>query len=422
LLNRKIYTPGGLNDILHEECFLKKDLETGMRSLLRTYGYKELEPPTIEYYDVFSGDNDLIPQETMFKFFDQYGRILVLRPDLTISVARITATKLKDCESPIRHFYIGNAYKYNEIGGGKQKEFTQAGVEIIGQSNPESDAEVIATAINTIKSAGLKKFQIDIGQVEFFNGLMDETGLNQEEIDQIRELIDSKDYIGIEEIVAKHNIRKELGELILDLPKLFGSADVIAKAEKITNNERSLNALKNLRNILEIIDDYGFSEYVSVDLSLVPSSNNFKCYTGIIFKGFTYGVGFPILRGGRYDNLLSNFNDDRPATGFSLGINFLMMALDRQKIPSNTLKIDSLVCYNDAGRKTAFKLVKELRKQNLYIEVDLSRKGIEDQREYAKKSNIDGLIYVLNDEDIEVHNLENGEITKTSITKILNKV
>ena len=124
LNNRKIYTPEGFNDILHEECFFKKELESCLRENFRKNGYKELELPIVEYYDVFTGDDDLIPQEEMFKFFDQNGRILVLRPDITIPVARVCATKYKDWEAPLRYFYIGNSYKYNELGGGRQKEFT----------------------------------------------------------------------------------------------------------------------------------------------------------------------------------------------------------------------------------------------------------------------------------------------------------
>ena len=351
----------------------------------------------------------------MFKFFDHRGRILVLRPDITIPVARIAATKYKDRPYPIKFSYIGNMFRYDELGGGKQKEFTQAGVEIIGESSPEADAEVIALAINAVKKAGIKDFQIDIGQVEFFKGIMEETGLSEDDAEQMRALIDSKDYLGIEELVGQYKINEGLKQLILSLPGLFGSADVLDQAEKVTLNERSLRALKNLRQVLDILDDYGLSRHVSVDLGMLQSINY---YTGIIFRGFTYGVGFPILSGGRYDNLVSEFGGNCPATGFSLGINMIMTALERQLVETEKPRVDTLVTYEERGRRTAFEICQILRNQNLVVELDITRKGIASVKEYALKVGIGGVIYILDENTIEIHNVQTGEINKTTIQQL----
>lgn len=414
----KIYTPEGVQDILFEECFLKKNLEEKIRNLFRISGYYEIETPTFEFYDTFSAEADLMPQETMFKFFDQQGRILVLRPDATIPVARIAATKYRDEQYPLRFSYIENNFKYNELGGGKQKEFTQAGAEILGVSTPEADAEVIATAINCVKACGVDNFQIDIGQVEFFKGLMEETGLSEQDVEQMRVLIDSKDFLGIEELVKRHNISERLKKLILELPRLFGSVDVIDRVEKVTVNKRSLDALANLRQVLEILEDYDLGKYMSIDLGMVQKLNY---YTGIIFRGFTYGVGFPILSGGRYDNLVEKFGKKCPATGFSLGINMIMMALERQRIPVDKPCVESLICYRNEGRKMAFRLCQELRKQGLTIEIDITNNGIEAVKQYAKNKGIGGIIYILDDENIEVHNLESGEVTTATSSELVRR-
>lgn len=414
----KIYTPEGVQDILFEECYLKRNLEEKIRGLFRTCGFFEVETPTLEFYDTFSAGSDMTPQETMFKFFDQQGRILVLRPDITIPIARITATKYKGMQYPLRFSYISNAFRFNEMGGGKQKEFTQAGVEIAGVSTPEADAEVIATAINTVKALEIENFQVDIGQVEFFKGLMEETGLSEQDTEQIRVLIDRKDFLGIEEIVKGYCMPDDLKELILNLPGLFGSTDVIDKVEKITMNKRSLNALENLRSVLKILDDYSLSKYVSVDLGMVQSLNY---YSGIIFRGFTYGVGFPIISGGRYDGLIGKFGVECPATGFSLGINLIMMALERQKIDTGKPVIDSLICYTGEGRKTAFRISEELRKQGLAVEVDITRSGLEAVKEYARNKGIGGLLYILDAERIEVHNLATGVVADVTISELLSK-
>lgn len=412
----KIYTPEGIQDILQNECYFKKNLEDRIRKVFRSSGYYEVETPIVEFYDVFSTEENIIPQETMFKFFDQQGRILVLRPDITIPIARVAATKLKDAAYPLRISYIGNAFKYNELGGGKQKEFTQAGVEIIGVNTPEADAGVIATAIDAVKATGLENFQIDIGQVEFFKGLMEETGLSAEETEKMRVLIDRKDFLGIEELVKEHNIRGDLKELILDLPKLFGSTDVIDRVEKYPINERSIKALNNLRSIIEILDDYGLSKYVSVDLGMVQSLNY---YSGTIFRGFTYGVGFPILSGGRYDRLVEKFGKSSPATGFSMGINMVMMALDRQKIEFEKPRVDTLVCCKQEGRKTAFQICESLRKQGLAVEMDINRGDFEKARNYAVSKGIGGILKVIDDENLEVHNLEKNEVSKVTISELL---
>jgi ATP phosphoribosyltransferase regulatory subunit len=413
-----IYTPEGVQDILFNDCFVKRNMEERIRTLLRSCGYYEIETPTLEFYDTFCADGDLTPQETMFKFFDQQGRILVLRPDATIPVARIAATKYRDAEYPIRLSYIGNTFRYNELGGGKQKEFTQAGVEILGVNTAESDAEVIATAINALRTAGIDSFQIDIGQVEFFKGLMEETGLPEQDIEQVRILIDRKDYVGVDEIVKQHNISKELRELINELPRLFGSSDIIDRMGRSTSNKRSLAALKNLSQVLEILEDYGLGRYVSVDLGMVQSLNY---YTGVIFRGFTHGVGFPVLSGGRYDKLVEKFGKKCPATGFSLGINLVMMALERQKTVKEKPEVDSLVCCSREARKTAYAICTELRKQGLNIEMDIAAGDLETTKKYALSKGIGGILFIRDDKCIDIYNAVTGEVSSTSMNELLNR-
>ena len=414
----KIHTPEGVQDILYDECALKRGIEDRLRGLFKSYGYFEVETPTIEFYDVFSSGNGVIPQEAMFKFFDQQGRILALRPDITVPVARISATKYREMPYPMRFSYIGNVFRYNDYGGGKQNEFTQAGVEVLGVSTSEADAEVIAIAINALKAAGLENFKLDIGQVEFFNGLMEESGLADDEIDRLKVMIDRKDYVGVEELLDKCEMPSDLKKLIIDLPALFGSADVIEKVEALALNKRSLDALENIRQVLDILDDYGFSKYVSVDLGMLKGLNY---DTGIIFRGFTYGIGFPILTGGRYDRLVEEFGRQCPATGFSLGVNMIMMALQRQKADIRKPCIDSLVCYSPRGRKTAFELCGELRRQGLLIELDLSGSDMEALKKYAVKKDIGGVIKVLDEDNIEVHNIATGEVNRTSISELYQK-
>ena len=387
----KVYTPDGVQDILFEECFIKRDIETKTRNLLRNKGYREIETPSIEFYDVYSSRQKMLSQETMFKFCDKEGRILALRPDLTVPAVRVATSKLKDNPKPMQLFYIGNSFRYNENGGGRQKEYTEAGIEIIGAADVKADAEVIATAVKLLLSIGLENFQIDIGQVEFFKGLIAESDFSEDEAEELRELIDNKDFFGIEKIIGEKNIPQELKDLILSMPSLFGSKDILDKIEKMNINEKSRLALANLREILDILEDYGCSDYISVDLGMLPGLDY---YTGTIFRGFTYGIGFPILSGGRYDKLAETFGEAEPATGFSLGINMLITAMRRQGITEPQTEIEYFLGYAESERRFAFEKAEELRKEDKPCAVDVKGFSMEEALEYALKNNFSNMIYI----------------------------
>lgn len=411
----KIYTPDGVQDFLIKDCFQKKNIEEKVRKLFRSWGYMEIETPTIEFYDTFSSNNKLIPQEEMFKFYDQQGRILVLRPDLTIPVARVAATHDKDNTLPMKYFYVGNCYKYREMGGGRQKEYTQAGVELLGDSSVEADAEVIATAIYAAKAAGIEEFQIDIGQVDFFKGLVEEAGLDENEAEDLRSLIDKKDYLGVEEIVNAQGVKSELKNLILELPGLFGSSEVLEKAERVALNERSQNAIRYLKELLSILEEYGLSQYVSIDLGMVQS---LSYYTGIIFRGVTYNIGFPFISGGRYDKLVEKYGRNCPATGFSMGINLVLAALQRQNAELAEPKIDTLVFCESGARELGFKLSNILREMDVVVQLDFSNKSIEAAKAFAKAKGIGGVIRLFKDGKIEVNETESGKVTNTTIDEL----
>ncbi|ACL74765.1 ATP phosphoribosyltransferase regulatory subunit [Ruminiclostridium cellulolyticum] len=413
----KIYTPDGVQDILFDECYKKREIEKRIRNTFRSYGYYEIETPTIEFFDVFSSEIEHFPQESMVKFFDQKGRILVLRPDITVPVARITATKNRDVQVPIKYSYIGNVFRFNEVGGGRQNEFTQAGVEMLGDSSSESDAEIIAMAINTLKSVGLKEFKIEIGQVEFFKGLAEEAGFSNEDIDAISKQIDKKDLVGVEEILNRYDISTELREIVLKLTGLFGSVDVIKEFKKASINGRSLKAIENVEEVVSILCDYGLSEYVSIDLGMLKSLNY---DTGITFRGFTNGVGFPILSGARYDNLTSSFGKECPATGFSLRINMLMTAMEKAGHTFERPSVDSLVCYEKTNRKRAIEIAEALRKQDMKIETFVLTKGIDQAKKYAASKKIGGIIYIRDNDKITVYDIKNNITEETSFDTLLN--
>jgi|LSQX01.2.fsa_nt_gb ATP phosphoribosyltransferase regulatory subunit len=422
MLNWKLHTPEGVRDILIDECNEKRELEELILKKFKSYGYYEIQTPTYEYYDVFVGKNGTANQEEMIKFFDRDGRILVLRPDITTPIARIIATKYKDSLMPLRFCYVGNAHRHDNdepYQGTRQREFTQAGVELIGTNTPEADAEVIALTVRTLLSIGVEKFQIEIGQVEFFKGIIEQINFCKEDAGKLGELIDSKASLGIEEFVGDYSINSELKNIIKGFPLLFGGIEVINNINKNCLNKRSISALDNLKTVYSILEDYGIGKYISIDLGMIQSMDY---YTGIIFKGFTSGIGFPVCGGGRYDGLINNFGKDIPATGVAFGIDRLMSVLKKGSIKSNTLKPDSLITYTKGGRKRAFQLSEEFRKQGLVIEMFLKESELNDDiKNYARNKKIDGIVTVNSDDKIEIFNVLTEQKIETTMKELLKE-
>lgn len=327
------HTPAGLTDILVSECKTKFDLETTARNIFANHGYHMVQPPTFEYYDVY--DAAVTKPENMFKFFDVNGRMLALRPDLTTSVARIAATKPLG-ELPYRIAYSGSAFRNDEaFSNARQREFSQVGIELIGNHGTDADAEVIEIAVETLLKFGITDFQIDMGQVEYFKGLTYLAGLSEIQSDALRQKINDKDFVAIESIVKMFEIDENIGEIFLELPKMFGNIDIVHTAlENPVLDDRCKDALLNLIQIYDILSKKGLEKYLAIDLSMVP---NLDYYTGVIVKGFAKGIGFPICSGGRYDNLTAKFGKELPATGVAIGIERVMTVLS-ENIATNGSK------------------------------------------------------------------------------------
>ncbi len=411
--NWKLHTPNGVNDILPDECTIKKNIESTIWSVFSSIGYKETETPTFEYYDCYEGMGGQISQETMFKFFDEHGRILALRPDFTTSIARMASTKASDTSMPQRYLYTGNVFRVEETQGARQREFTQSGIELIGSYSPAADAEVISAAMEAIMAVGIEEFSMEIGQISFFNGLARQAELDEESIEKLRERIDSKDSVGIKSITDKLNIDEEIKNLIIELPYLFGGNEVFKKAYVKGLNETSKLALDNLKRIYDLLCLYGFEKYVSIDLGMLESIDY---YTGSIFKCYTHGVGFPICAGGRYDNLMGQFGAPKGAVGAAIGINRLMSVLSGD----NTHEISSSLVfaeYNAEG--IAYDIAYNLRVNGCLVEMYIGDGSYEDALDYSKGKNISAVMRVYPDGALIIEDFSKHETITTTANEFL---
>ncbi len=363
--NYKYHIPPGTQDYLPVECAHKRELEERARRTFAAWGYDEVETPSMEYYDVFRGTVGDFEQERLFKLTDSSGRLLVLRPDLTMPLARVAATKLAD-RSVARLFYVGDAYQFaGTPNAGGAREFAQTGVELLGQCGPLADAEVIALAITALKTAGLTDFQIDIGQVEFFKGLMEEAGLSPEQSEQVRLHVDDKNMLAIEMLMQEAGVSGELRNRILELPMLYGGPEVLDVADSYTGNSRSRRAIRSMRETLAVLSGYGLDEHISIDLGMVQSINY---YSGVIFRGISRYLGYPLLAGGRYDGLMAEFDRPMAATGFALYVKPVLIALERQGSLNGARPVDAVAAVSAGDGAAALAALQALRAQGMRVE------------------------------------------------------
>ena len=358
-------TPEGVQDYLPVECYNKVRIEAGMAKCFHRSGYNRVDPPMFEFMDVFASGVGAVRVEQMIKFVDQTGRILVLRPDLTVPIARMAATRLRGEKPPHRLYYIGNVFKAQPTSGG-QREVVQAGVELLGVNSPEGDAEVIALAVEALKSAGLAGFALEIGQVEFFKGMMEEAGLTGEQTEELRGYVDEKNMLSIELFMREHQVSSKHRERIMQLPALYGKEEVLKKAESLTQNERALSALETLREVYDYLKAFGLSQYVTFDLGMLYSLDY---YTGLIFRGIADPIGAPILSGGRYDTLTGEYGAKMAATGFAVDLKPVLIALERQGRMEPAPGVDAVISASPKQRAEAYAYASALREKGRRVVV-----------------------------------------------------
>lgn len=409
----KRYIPEGMKDTLFEECEMKLEIENTLRKIYKYSGFSEITSPTLEFYDVFNSSNQPISQEKMYKLFDSSGRILVLKPDMTTPIARITSTKLKESIYPIKMCYTSNIFRITEDLNGKMSEITQSGIEVIGSKNLKSDAEVIITAIRALLSLGIRNFKIELGQADFFKGLIENIEFDDEEMEKLKRLIENKNYVTLGNFLEDK--RCEIGEeninILKKLPQLFGDVEIIDKARQLTKNDKSLKALDNVYKIYRIIDEIGLSSYISIDLGMIQ---NIDYYTGIIFKAYVDEVGEYILSGGRYDNLIKEFGLDLPATGFAVNVDNIMMTLKRQKIFKPKKEKRVLVYCKENYLKKAYELVNKIQDMKVVCEISLFDDE-EKSLQYGVKSNMDEMITFISEEEIRLYKLKDREVKNINL-------
>ncbi|MBE9917724.1 ATP phosphoribosyltransferase regulatory subunit [Paenibacillus donghaensis] len=349
--------PVGVRDYLPYAVDKLRMIERNVLECMSRWGYRQIMTPTMEFYDTVGVASSTSDQK-LFKLLNHRGTTLVLRSDMTSPIARVVSSLLKEEPLPIRLSYHANVFRAFEEEAGREAEFFQTGVELVGDDSPDADAEVVALAIESLKAAGVATFKIAMGHVGFLNGLLEEVLSSHDHEQQVlkKQLLD-RDYVGFRKAIQDLDISDSQRMKLEGILRLRGGKEICDQAIELSGHNLARNSINHLCKVWEVLEAYGVSEHVLIDLTMI---GDFSYYTGMTFEGYAAELGFPVCSGGRYDNLLRQFGRDVPATGFALKTNRI---LDGVKGNVGEAELPVLIRYNPAGRKKGLARAGELRKE-----------------------------------------------------------
>ncbi len=377
-------TPEGTRDLLFEECKARRLVEHALSGLFQQRQYNQVMTPDIEFYDVFQRPSAGVLVQSMYKLTDNAGRLLVLRPDNTLPIARLCATRLRDVPKPIRLYYNQNVYCMSPGLSGRNHEAAQAGIELIGATGIRADLEVICIALDALDRCGAPDFRLELGHAGFFKSLADALTVEETVREELTELIESKNYAGLNDLLDILENTPEI-ETLRRLPHLFGGKEVLEEASAICSIQGAQDALQYLAAVYDALAVLGLGEKISIDLGLVHRNNY---YTGVVFRGYVEGSGLTVLTGGRYDNLIAEFGTvPQPAIGFGVDISVLTAAaLQRGAVP--TLQVPDVLVFGEQGAEVkALQYAQALSTQGLTVETSIFS-SYEQTQTYARQKGI----------------------------------
>ena len=373
-------TPEGTKDYLELESRAIRCAEKRLSSLYKSKGYQKVMTPTIEFFDVFNRESSGYSPENLYSLTDSYGRLLVLRPDSTLPIARLASTRLQNAVLPLRIYYNQNVFLRQKNLTGRSDESTQSGIELMGVGGIRADLEVIATVVEAIESCTSADFKLEIGHAGFFKDLCNNLNVDDDTISTIYDCVESRNFVSLNKILDKIG-ENSVTACIRNLPRFFGGLDIIEKAKQIGIGNESLEYLKELYIQLEKM---GLSDKIIIDLSLVNRTNY---YTGIIFKGYLEGSGISVVSGGRYDLLAGEFGKDMPSTGFGIETGALASVMISRNEVEEDIMPQIIVWGAEDYITNALQYSKTLRSKDIFCEMS-DFLSAEETIKYAKQKGI----------------------------------
>ena len=416
--------PKGVTDLLPEQAARLIRIEEQILRTFDLWGFRRIIPPLLEFDDVMAaGVGEELKGKT-FRLDDrQTGRLLAVPPDITPQVARMVATRLRGVPSPHRLSYAGRVLRHAESGSGRSRELFQAGVELMGLDSPEADAEMAAMAVQALKELGFERFTIDLGQVEFFRGILAASGLPVEARAALQAAVGRKDASAVAQLTRNYTVSEESAREITALPRLFGGREVLDAAALVVANDRSRRALANLVEVVAILDRYGVSDYLTIDLGEI---RGLDYHTGVTMEGFVTGGGSPVCSGGRYDTLTAVYGYDTPATGFAFDLLALQRLSEGRQEPEVSARRDFLIFNRKDDRGDALEIACRLREKGFSVARDIIRRDLASSVEYARKVSISRVIVIGGDDlpgdHVRVISVRDGSVTDIVKDRLLQEL
>ena len=381
-------TPEGTRDALFAECTLRRQIENRLHGLFTARGYSEIITPTLEFYDVFNRDSQPFPMEKMYKLTDLKGRLMVLRPDNTVPIARVCATRLRNAELPLRLCYHQSIHMISPSLKGRDDEVSQAGIELIGSDSRMADLEVIAAAVDALQACG-EEYTLELGNAAFFRNLMQQLPASEDVKETVRDCIEAKNYPALNDLLDSMP-ESDTTKALRMLPRLFGGEEVFERARTLFGGTPFDALLDDLHALWKSVVQFAGAERVKVDLGMMHRTDY---YTGMILRGYLSGCGEEILSGGRYDNLIAEFGYDVPATGFAVNIDAVVKVLSKQEnTEPQAQQVSNVLIWAAKGCEAdAVIAARNLRSKGLVAEHSLSE-TLEEAKAYAAAHGIDSVL------------------------------
>lgn len=328
-------TPRGFRDVLPTEAAWRRAVSACVCRQFELWGYLPVETPAIELASVLDQARSLDDTasqltgsaEAPFRFFDSDSNLVVLRPDVTIPVARLAATRLADREGPFRLFYDQTVFTERESTYGQEREFTQLGIEFIGRAGYVADAEVLCVCMEALAAAGLSDYTVAIGTVGVLNALVRAANDDDAWRDAVLRAFHRSDMVAIDRLSRESGVKPAYGSAIAQIARIRGGKEAFDACRALCGPLGCDDGLDDLARTYDLVVANVDAGRLIVDFSIVSS---FDYYTGLVFKAYAPQVPASLASGGRYDTTLAAFGRNEPAAGFAIGLERVIAAAEAQ--------------------------------------------------------------------------------------------
>ncbi len=313
--------PAGSKDVLAVEAEELRAVESALRGRFGAFGYREVMTPVLEFAEVIDRAQESGLRDA-FRMFDDGGRVLVLRPDLTIPIARLAATRMADHPGPVRVSYLARVFRPPSPGRPRATEQRQAGIELVGEGAPGGDAEVLALLVDSLRAAGLAGLRVGVGDVSLTAAVLDDLGIAGDVRERMRAALGARNFVEWRRLARAAAGEGPRADLLVSLPTLRGGRELL---ERIGGEvPGAAPACARLGVVLDLLEGHGVGDAIVLDLGLL---REWRYYSGVVFEAYAPGAGVPVAMGGRYDALAGRFGRPRPAVGFGITLDTLHQAL-----------------------------------------------------------------------------------------------